>query len=80
MDTEGLVFAITWIIGAACGIVAGILISLYFNRLSGSSLKQEAIDLGYAEYCQTTGDWQWKEDYDKLKEELQELKERTGDE
>lgn len=44
-------------LGCAVGVVVGV---LFFVPCADSMWRTEAVKRGYAEYSQTTGEWQWK--------------------
>jgi predicted acylesterase/phospholipase RssA len=46
-------YVIGWILGCSFGAIAGY--SYYLD------ISEQAIEKGFAEYNQSTGDWQWKE-------------------
>lgn len=56
MKDEVVVIALT-ILALLCGFAAGV-------GVSSNSLKEEAIERGFAQYCPTTGDWGWKGEKD----------------
>ena len=53
MSEETAAFGTGMAVGLACGIAIA-------SMWSTSCWKEDAIDRGFAEYNQTTGQWQWK--------------------
>jgi len=52
-DPIPVIAFVVYMIGGVCGILLG-------HALGMEHYQEQAIEQGYAEYNQTTGDWQWK--------------------
>jgi len=56
MNNEGSAF----LVGIIGGFVSGMLVAISLDLAHINNFKDEAIELGHAEYDSKTGVWQWK--------------------
>ncbi len=55
---DNIMLSFVLVAGVIIGITIGVVIA---EKASASKIKSEAIERGVAEYNQTTGEWQWKQ-------------------
>jgi hypothetical protein len=52
----------TLVVSCIFMVLIGFVIGMTIGHLSGMQVKEkQAVEKGFAEYHQTTGEWQWKE-------------------